>query len=149
MQERFQSGDFQPPEGFTPPEGFQPPEGMEFPAMSESPAQGQLPSMELTDFQLREGLTVTVSIIVAERTDVLLVPNGAVIQEGFKSYVQVVTDTGETEKRAVQAGISDWQYTEITDGLTEGEQIIVPMNMGILSTTEREGGMMFFGGPPH
>jgi len=138
-----------PPEGFTPPEGFQPPEGMEFPAMSESPAQGQLPSMELTNFQLREGLTVTVSIIVAERTDVLLVPNGAVIQEGFKSYVQVVTDTGETEKRAVQAGISDWQYTEITDGLTEGEQIIVPMNMGILSTTEREGGMMFFGGPPH
>ncbi|MBA7613178.1 hypothetical protein ES703_20423 [subsurface metagenome] len=135
-----------PPEGFTPPEGFEMPEGMEFPGGFGSQAQSQLPAMVMTDFQLREGLTVTVSIIVAERTDVLLVPNGAVFQEGFQSYVEVIINEEETEKRAVQAGISDWQYTEIIDGLTEGEQVLVPLNMGILSTTER-GGMMFFGKP--
>ncbi len=140
--------DFKPPEGFgPPPEGFEMPEGMEFPGGFGDKAESQLPAMVMTDFQLREGLTVTVSIIVAERTDVLLVPNAAVIQEGFQSYVEVVINEEETEKRAVQAGISDWQYTEIIDGLTEGEQIIVPLNMG-LSTTSGGGRMMFFGGPP-
>jgi pyruvate/2-oxoglutarate dehydrogenase complex dihydrolipoamide acyltransferase (E2) component len=40
--------------------------------------QGQMPKMISEDFQLREGLTVTVSIIVDEREDVLLVPNSAI-----------------------------------------------------------------------
>ena len=140
---------FTPPEGFTPPAGFTPPEGMEFPAASGSQAQAQLPTMTLTDFQLRQGLTVTVSIIVAERSDVLLVPNGAVTSEGLQSYVQVVTASGETEKRAVQTGLSDWQYTEITDGLTEGEQIIVPLNTATSSTTRSTTrGMNIFGPGP-
>ncbi|MCK4862737.1 MAG: efflux RND transporter periplasmic adaptor subunit [Dehalococcoidales bacterium] len=136
-----------PPEGFAPPEGFEMPEGMEFPGASGSQAQSQLPAMVMTDLQLREGLTVTVSIIVAERTDVLLVPNAAVIQEGLQGYVEVVINEEESEKRAVQTGISDWQYTEIIDGLTEGEQVIVQLNTGMFSSEEERGGMMFFGRP--
>jgi len=127
-----------------PQEGFEMPEEMGFPGGFGGQVESQLPAMVMEDFQLREGLTVTVSIIVAERTDVLLVPNGAVIQEGFQSYVEVVIISEEkTEKRAVQTGISDWQYTEIIEGLTEGEQVIVPLNMGF-PTTENRGGMRFF-----
>jgi len=130
-----------------PQEGFEMPEEMGFPGGFGGQVESQLPAMVMEDFQLREGLTVTVSIIVAERTDVLLVPNGAVIQEGFQSYVEVVINEEKTEKRAVQTGISDWQYTEITDGLTEGEQVIVQLNTGMFSPEEQRGGMMFFGGP--
>jgi len=131
-----------------PPEGFTPPEGMEFPTASGSQAQGQLPSMAPTDFQLREGLTVTVSIIVAERTDVLLVPNAAVTQEGLQSHVQVVLVSGATEKRTVQTGLSNWQYTEITDGLTEGEQVIVPQGTTTSTSESSSGGGMPFFRPP-
>jgi multidrug efflux pump subunit AcrA (membrane-fusion protein) len=138
-----------PPEGFIPPEGFTPPEGMEFPTGMGSQAQGQLPTIIPEDFQLREGLTVTVTIILDERTDVLLVPNDAITSEGLQSYVEIVTASGETEKRAVQTGIADYQFTEITDGLSEGEEIIVPQGTVTTQTTEeRRGGMMFFGGPP-
>lgn len=147
MMERMQSGDF------TPPEGFSPPEGIEFPAFnadsSENQTQGQLPTMSIPEnFQLREGLTVTVTIIVDERTDVLLVPNAAVTTRGTQSYVEVVTASGETEQRTVQTGISDWQFTEITDGLSEGEIILVPQGtVTTIDTQQRPGGMMFFGGP--
>lgn len=137
--------DFTPPEGFTLPEDFTPPEGMVFPNVSGGQAISQLPATVSGNFQLREGLTVTVSIIVASRTNVLLVPNGAVTTEGLQSYVQVVTASGEAEKRAVKTGISDWQYTEITDGLTEGEQVIVPQTVSSTSQSTNQGGMGFFG----
>ena len=44
--------------------------------------QGQLPTTISEDFQLREGLTVTVSIIIDERNDVLLIPNVAITTQG-------------------------------------------------------------------
>ena len=78
------------------------------------------------DFQLREGLTVNVSILVAERKDVLLVPNYAVIREDGGTYVQVLKD-GVVERRWITIGMSDWHYTEVTRGLSEGEKCLLPL----------------------
>ena len=88
------------------------------------------------DFQLREGLTVTVSIIVVEKTDVLVVPNAAITSQEGQSYIQVVTATGETEQRAIQTGISDYQFTEVTEGLSEGEPVVVPQGTASATTTQ-------------
>ena len=111
----------------------------------------QVPSMVPEDFQLREGLTVTVSILVAERNDVLLVPNAAITGKEGQSYVQVVSPDGTTEERTIQTGISDWQFTEVTDGLGEGEQVLVPQGTAASPTTslQRPRGPMPFMGPPH
>jgi multidrug efflux pump subunit AcrA (membrane-fusion protein) len=138
---------FTPSANFTPPEGFTLPEGMEFPSTSSSQVKSQLPSALSQDIQLREGLTVTVNIIVASRTNALLVPNSAVTTEGLQSYVQVTSASGAIEKRAVKTGISNWQYTEITDGLTEGEQVKVTLTTSSTSSSTLRGGMGIFGGP--
>jgi hypothetical protein len=115
--------------------------------------QGQIPAMVTEGFQLREGLTVTVSIIVDERSDVLLVPNAAITTQGRQTYVQVVLPDGTTEERAIQTGISNWQYTEVIEGLSEDEQVIVPQGTTSTSTTSQQGppgGMMIPGmGRPH
>ncbi len=87
------------------------------------------------DLQLREGLTVTVTIIVEERSDVLLVPNSAITGQGGQTYVQVVSPNGTLEERAITTGISNWQYTEVTDGLSEGEKVAVPQGTATESTT--------------
>jgi len=76
-------------------------------------------------FQLREGLTVTVSILVDERSDVLLVPNKAITLQGKETLVQVVKG-GVIEERSIKTGISNWQFTEVTDGLSEGEKVFIP-----------------------
>ncbi|MFC1986233.1 HlyD family efflux transporter periplasmic adaptor subunit [Chloroflexota bacterium] len=100
-------------------------------------AQAQITTIQ-ENFQLREGLTVTVSVIVNEATDVLLIPNGAITSQAGKSYVQVVSPDGTTEEREIQTGISDFQYTEVTDGLNEGEQIVVPQGTTITSPTQQQ-----------
>ena len=106
------------------------------------------------NFQLREGLTVTVSIIIAEATDVLLVPNGAITTRGQQNYVQVVSSDGSIEERAVTTGISNWQYTEVSEGLSEGEQVVVTGTTSTTTTTQQggsPGGRMIIpmgGGPP-
>jgi multidrug efflux pump subunit AcrA (membrane-fusion protein) len=149
--EQMQSGDFSPPEDFTLPEGAELPEGGGFGNLFDSGQQseGQLPSTTITDFQLREGLSVTVSIIISERTDVILVPNGAITTQGGQTFVQVLSADGTTTEREVTTGISDWQYTEITDGLTEGEQVVVPEGTTTTSTETqfgRPGGNIIFPG---
>ncbi len=113
----------------------------------EQEGQQGMPTMLPEDFQLREGLTVTVSIIVDERNDVLLVPNGAIIRQGGQTYVQVVPPDGIIEERIITTGISNWQYTEVTDGLNEGEQVIVPQGTTTTPTASQGGrpGMMLPG----
>ena len=116
--------------------------------MMEQRQQGQvgqqgMPMMIPEDFQLREGLTVTVSIIVDERNDVLLVPNSAITSSGRQNYVKVVSADGVIEDRVVTTGISNWQYTEIVEGLSEGEQVVVPQGTITepVTSQERPGGM--------
>jgi multidrug efflux pump subunit AcrA (membrane-fusion protein) len=102
--------------------------------------QGEMPAALSEDLQLREGLTVTASIIVEEKIDTLLVLNSAITTRGWQTYVQVLLPDGTTEERVITTGISNWQYTEVTDGLSEGEQVVVPQGTNTTSTTEPEGG---------
>ena len=101
--------------------------------------QEQTPTMLPENFQLREGLTVTVSIIVAQKSNVLLVPNTAITTQLGQAYVQVLTPGGALEERAIKTGISDWQYTEVTEGLSEGEKVIVPQGTTTTPTTSQQG----------
>ncbi len=94
--------------------------------------QPQTPTMIPENFQLREGLTVTVSIIVEQRTNVLLVPNKAIIRQGRETIVQVLRD-GVTEPRSIGVGISNYQNTEVIGGLSEGEQVVIAQ--GTTTTT--------------
>jgi RND family efflux transporter MFP subunit len=102
--------------------------------------QEQMPTILPEGFQLREGLTITVSIVVEQKTGVLLVPNGAITSQKGQSYVQVILPTGATEQRAIQTGISNWQYTEVTSGLSEDEKVIVPQGITTTPTTQQPAG---------
>ena len=108
---------------------------------------GRWPTITSADFQLREGLTVTVSIILEERNNVLLVPNSAITSSGRQTYVKVLSPDGIIEDRLVTTGISDWQYTEVIEGLSEGEEVVVPQGTTTTPTTPAPGFRMpFFGG---
>ena len=100
------------------------------------------------NFQLRQGLTVTVNIIVAQKTGVLLVPSSAITTEKGQSYVQVISSTGAIEKRAIKTGITDYTNIEVTEGLSEGEKVIVQGTTSTSTSTtsqQRRQGGIFFG----
>jgi RND family efflux transporter MFP subunit len=86
------------------------------------------------DFRLREGLTVTVSIIAEQRTDILLVPNKAITSRGGRYYVQLVS-AGKTEEKMIQAGITDGQNTEVISGLSEGDLVSTATNVAAQTST--------------
>ncbi|MFC1988977.1 hypothetical protein ACFLVW_00150 [Chloroflexota bacterium] len=98
---------------------------------------GRMSATETEDFELAEGMTVTVSIITQERSNVLLIPIQAVISRGRGTFVQVLKD-GATEERSITVGISNWQYTEVTSGLSEGEQVVVPQGTTTTTTTPQQ-----------
>ncbi|MBI2288414.1 MAG: HlyD family efflux transporter periplasmic adaptor subunit, partial [Chloroflexi bacterium] len=104
----------------------------------------EMPTRIAENFQLREGLTITVSIIVDERQNVLLVPNQAITRQGQETYVQVEKE-GITEKRSIRTGISNYQFTEVIEGLSEGEQVIVPQGTATTvpatQSGQRQGGI--------
>jgi macrolide-specific efflux system membrane fusion protein len=125
------------PQGSTPPEGFTPP--AEWGNYSVTQAIGTFEAI-----QLRDGLTVTVNIIVDQRNNVLVVPNGAITTLGGRSYVEVLLPDGTIETRAITTGITDYVNTEVTDGLNEGEKVIVPE--GTSTTTQQQGGGGMFPG---
>jgi RND family efflux transporter MFP subunit len=76
--------------------------------------------------KLRQGLTVAITIQTDKRTGVLRIPKSAVTRRNGQSYVSVVTAVGTTVETAIQTGLSDWQYTEVINGLNEGDKVLLP-----------------------
>lgn len=73
-------------------------------------------------YTLKDGLSATVEIISEQVTNVLVVPSKAITRKGQTYSVQVVQGT-TTETRTVIIGMTDGTNTEITEGLSEGEQL--------------------------
>ena len=73
---------------------------------------------------MKDGLSITVNIIVQQKTGILVIPIRAVTTE-IASTVQVVKGS-VTETQTIQIGITDSNNIEVTSGLSEGEQVVVP-----------------------
>ena len=72
-----------------------------------------------------------------EKKNVLLVPSRAIIRQGRGTVVQVLKD-GVLEERSIRTGISDYQNTEVIDGLREGEQVVMVQRTSTTTTTPQQ-----------
>jgi HlyD family secretion protein len=71
----------------------------------------------------KPGTSADVEIILDQRDHVLRVPTNAVI-EGKRV---LVIENGQAVSRDVKAGLKNWDWTEVTDGLTEGRLVITSL----------------------
>ncbi len=79
------------------------------------------------DAQLRPGVTARVKLIADKRKDVLRVPIGAIRTEeknGEQVFFVFTAEKDKVAKRPIKAGLSDDLYTEVTEGLKGGEEVI-------------------------
>lgn len=76
--------------------------------------------------QLRPGMTADVTVHIAERKQVLVVPDVAITRTKGKTSVEVMSGPQKIEKRDVEIGLSNWEETEVLSGLKEGETVIIP-----------------------
>lgn len=73
---------------------------------------------------LKPGMSADVEIVTGETKDVLVVPSLAIIEKGTEKIVYVVED-GKAKQRKVKTGLFNWNFTEIKEGLKEGEKVII------------------------
>ncbi len=74
--------------------------------------------------ELKDGLSATASIIISSKDNVLLIPNRALLFQGGQQQVQVLVN-GLVESRLVKVGMVNDTNTEITDGLNEGDLVVI------------------------
>jgi HlyD family secretion protein len=94
---------------------------------------------------IRQGLSVTVNLVTAQKSNVLTVPNRAITRQQGKTYVNVEKG-GTTTQTAVTTGISNSQYTEVMDGVAEGDTVVLPVTTTTTTTSGQQGGGRFPGG---
>jgi RND family efflux transporter MFP subunit len=133
-QTAFNNSGFQPGSGQMPADmPAEMPAEMQMNMSTDMPAEMPM-NQTITVPTLKEGLSVNVTIVLDESKDIIIVPVRAISTEGGISYVTVMKDDDTTEKRTVKTGINDWQYIEVTEGLTEGEKIVISQSASSTST---------------
>ncbi|MCB2305993.1 efflux RND transporter periplasmic adaptor subunit [Clostridium estertheticum] len=72
---------------------------------------------------LKPGMIVRVEFPDVVKTDILVVPNGAIFTENSVQYVYIV-DATRLKKKQVVVGISNTLQTEIVSGIKLGDQVV-------------------------
>jgi HlyD family secretion protein len=78
------------------------------------------------DPRLKDGLTAIANVVVAQKDDVLVVPNAAILQGGGGTgVVTVLQEDGTQGQVQVELGLQGDSVTEVVSGLDEGQQVVV------------------------
>lgn len=103
--------------------------------ISFTPVQGQTSTVYQIEFPLpldnsnlsyRLGMNGDAKIKLSEVQNVLYVPVEAVLDDNGKSYVVVKNPVNKKfEKKFIKTGLSNDDFTEVTEGLNEGQEIII------------------------
>jgi len=96
-------------------------------------------SLDSVSRALKEGMTSNATVVVSSATNVLTVPNLAITRLGGQAYVNVYANGQET-RTAIETGVVGDTYTEVSSGLSEGQQVVIPSLRVPSGTSSRSGG---------
>ena len=77
---------------------------------------------------IRVGMSADIEVVSRAKPRALKVPAYAVHEEEDARYVYVVA-SGAVERRAVKIGYSNWDYSEVAEGLAAGDPVIVSLDL--------------------
>ena len=82
-------------------------------------------NLNLADPSLKQGMTANATVTVSKAANALTVPNLAITRTAGQAYVLVYAN-GQQVQTPIDTGVVGDQYTEITGGLNDGEQVVIP-----------------------
>lgn len=78
------------------------------------------------DSRLKEGMSADVDILIDSRENVIAVSQSAIEYDNSKTFVEVIDEIGNIEKRQIRVGLEgDSGIIEIKNGLKEGEKVVI------------------------
>jgi HlyD family secretion protein len=70
------------------------------------------------------GYSADIEVVVDARDNVLRIPTSALMPG---SRVLVLTEGGGLEERKIEAGLSNWEFTEVKSGLAAGDRVVTSL----------------------
>ncbi len=100
-------------------------------------------ALDVSNDQVRPGMSDTLAIITNVKQDVLLVPNAAISTKSDASYVQVLGADGLPTQVEVTTGLANDTQTEILSGINEGDKVVTRTitSTATTPTTQSSGGL--------
>ena len=86
-------------------------------------------SLQASQVPVKIGMTANANIVVANKENVLLVPNRAVRAASNKRFVTVQKAPGQTQEVEVKLGLANEQETEVLSGVSEGQQVVTSITV--------------------
>ena len=122
-----------PPSGLT-GQGFTPPAG------AATTTNAAATSNSGSQVQLRQGMTATVTITYESATNVLVVPNAAITRTGSTATTVNVQVNGVATEKTIQTGLSNSTMTQVTGGISEGDELVYYRTSSSSSSSSGGGG---------
>jgi len=74
--------------------------------------------------QTKPGMSADVEVIVSKKDHVLIIPSQAIVEKNDAKYIYVGNDH-KAVLRQIKTGQFNWSYTEVTEGIQEGDIVII------------------------
>jgi len=85
--------------------------------------------LEKEDERIKSGMTANIDILTASRENVVIIPEKAIFTKNGDKFVKVLSGKKEITEVKVKTGLRGFDGSvEITEGISEGEQVIVSSN---------------------
>ena len=102
-------------------------------------------ALNQTNKALKQGMTANATVTVNKATNAITVPNLAISHVGGQAYVMVLAG-GQQVQTPIDTGVAGDQFTQVTGGLNDGEQVVIPTVRVTTGTGNTRGGAGGFGG---
>jgi HlyD family secretion protein len=76
--------------------------------------------------ELLVGYSADLEVVLNSRDSALRIPSSAL--QGSDRVLLFKSDTGTLEERLIKTGITNWEYTEVLDGLKEGDKVVTSLD---------------------
>ena len=76
------------------------------------------------------GYSADVEIVLQQKNDVLRVPTAAIMEGGRVLLMNPDAGdktTGKLAERKLKTGLANWEYTEVLEGLTRGDRVVMSL----------------------
>jgi RND family efflux transporter MFP subunit len=101
--------------------------------------------LDTSSDEILPNMAATANIIKKTKSDVLVVPSGAVSYQGGQAYVTVIQN-GQQISKNIEVGISSDTQIEVTSGLSEGD-IVITSTSSASTSQSQSSNRSFFSGP--
>ena len=75
--------------------------------------------------RLRPEMYARVSLLAEARRSAGRIPNAALVSDGLYSFVFIEREAGVFEKRKVTLEVQDREFSYVSEGIKEGERVVV------------------------